>query len=392
MNTKKIQNLLNALHLDAWLIYQNQGTYEIGLNTLANDVCGIKDLVTRPWFCQIKRSGPPTWIYQSMEQDKFVHFLGKKLVYGSRDDLVRVLKQALPQSGRIAMEISSDANIPALSRVDYGTITLLKKLTRATIVSSQNLVGTYLSIWGKSGYQSHLKARNKLIKILNLTTAYLKHNLGKVTDLQLQKHIEELYVKQSLITLYHPVVASGKNTGNPHYFPSASKPVPIQKNELLLIDIWGKTKDHNSIFADVTTMFYTGRHVPDQIQSSWKTLKLARDTALNSIIKSLKAGHIPTGSNIDDAARAVVSKAGLKNYFVHRTGHNISTELHGFGPNLDNYETKDTRQLVLDSGYSIEPGIYTPYYGLRSEINIYISPDKKVIVTTPQPTEIQKII
>ncbi len=388
MRINQIQKLLKDYRLDAWLIYQYQGTDKDGLNPIADEVCGIKELVTRPWYCLIKKSEKtPTWILQSMEKDKFTHLRGKKMIYSSRNSLIEILKKALPKTGKVAMEITEKANIPALSRVDHGTITLIKSLTKAQIISSQDLVGAYLSKWGRRGLDSHKQTVKALVKILESVKQKVSQNLGQITDYELQILIEKQYQKHKLTSLYHPIVAVGVDTGNPHYFPTLNSAKKIKKDQLLLIDIWGKTRQAGSIYADITTMYYTGKIIPPEIQKAWEKLILARDAVLGYLLKNSKT----SGGKLDRIARDILEKEGYGQYFIHRTGHNLSGELHGWGPNLDSYETKDDRQLLLDTGYSIEPGIYTSKFGLRSEINIYLHPNGKVETTTPVPKEIQKI-
>ena len=306
MNTNKIITILKQNKIDAWLIYQNQGTYEVGQNPIATDVCELKELVTRPWFCLIQaNSKHPIWIYQSMEKDKFENLKGRKLVYGSRDSLINILKLSLPKNGTIALEITKNANIPLLSRVDQGTYELIRKCTNAKLVSSQDLVGQYLSDWGAQGLASHKSAILKLKKILRGVEIIVKNKLGIITDYELQMIIESLYAKYRLITLYHPVVASGKNSGNPHYFPNKEKPVVIKRNELVMIDIWGKEKTKKSVFADMTTMYYTGPNVPKEVLSAWNLLICSRNSALKYIQKNIKY-KIITGAEADNVSRRVL--------------------------------------------------------------------------------------
>lgn len=391
MKHKIAINLLKKRNIDAWLIYQSQGTYPIGMNPIASEICEITELITRPWFCLLKNNLKlPIWIYQSMESDKFKNVLGKKIDYSSRASLVSILSSILPSQGSIAMEISSKANIPLLSRVDYGTVKLIQSLTRAKIVSSQDLLGELTSKWGKIGLNAHKEAVCKLNSILDDTKLLIKSKLGRITDYQVQKYIESRYEYYKLQSIYHPVVASGKNTGNPHYFPSANKPVTIRNNDILLIDIWGKTNEPKSIYADITTMYFTGKTVPNKISCTWSSLIYSRDAVVKYLQKNVNK-KIIKGSDLDKIARKLIRKTGYEKYFIHRLGHNISSELHGYGPNLDSYETIDNRSLLFDSGYSVEPGIYTSKFGLRSEINIYISKTGIVTVTTPAPLEIEKI-
>jgi len=388
MNIKTIKGLLKKERLDAWLIYQCQGTFTVGLNLVANEICEITELVTRPWYCLIKNNGQISRIYQTMEAHLFKNLRGIKHVYTERASLLEMLNRVIPKGKRVAMEISEEANIPIMSRIDYETVRLIKKISKSQIVSSANIVGAYTSDWGASGLKSHLLAVKKLTAILKTVVKEIKRGMGSVTDYELQQLIENLYIKHSLITIYHPIVAVGKDTGNPHYFPSKNNQKIINKNNLVLIDIWGKTRQDNAIYADITTMIYTGKNVPPSIQIAWQELVNARNKTITYLRNNM--GNC-RGSTVDKIARDAISKNGFGRYFTHRLGHNLSTELHGWGPNLDNYETIDHRKLILNSGYSIEPGIYTSKFGLRTEINVYLNTNGVLTVTTPCPDEILKI-
>ena len=165
----------------------------------------------------------------------------------------------------------------------------------------------------------------------------------------------------------------------PHYEPLAGADLRLQAGQVLLLDLWGGPAV-GSVFADQTWIGFAGRAPDAEVRQVWQTVRGARDAAVALLRERWhtpgkgEAGRVPTGAEVDDAARAVIRAAGYAEYFVHRTGHSIDRDLHGSGPHIDNFETADDRALVPGVGFSVEPGVYLPgRFGMRSEINVFMS-------------------
>ena len=144
----------------------------------------------------------------------------------------------------------------------------------------------------------------------------------------------------------------------------------------MLIDIWGRVDKPGSVFYDITWTGVVGREPNEREQLVFETVRNARDAAIVKVEQAFAAGRTISGWEPDDAARAVIKAAGFGEFFTHRTGHNIAQEIHGPGAHLDNLETHDERRILPNTCFSVEPGIYLPEFGVRSEVNMLTAPGK----------------
>jgi Xaa-Pro aminopeptidase len=179
-------------------------------------------------------------------------------------------------------------------------------------------------------------------------------------------------------------VAVNANAGNPHYEPSAQHSAPIRNGDLLLLDLWCREKGPEAVYADITWMGFVGKSVPGRYDDVWQAVAGARDAAIRHVLEGSKEGRLLRGCDVDDVARAFIRDRGYDRFFIHRTGHNVGREVHGNGAHLDNLETRDERRLIPGTGFTIEPGIYLPEYGIRSEVNLYISGNGAEVTTSVQ--------
>jgi Xaa-Pro aminopeptidase len=190
------------------------------------------------------------------------------------------------------------------------------------------------------------------------------------------------FKKRGLVTSSDPNCSVNANSANPHYEPTKEINSPLYKGDYVLLDLWAKKDKPRSVYADITWMGFLGEIVPDEFEKIFRIVKGGRDAALDFVRSSIKAGKVIHGYEVDDAARNFITQHGYGEYFVHRTGHSIGEEVHGNGTNMDNLETRDERTIIPQTSFSIEPGIYLrDKYGIRSEIDVYISKDREVIVT-----------
>ncbi len=384
----RIQHALAESNLDGWLFYSFRGSDPIAANILSTG--GEGHIATRRWYYFIPRTGEPTKLVHSIERDTLDHLPGKKLIYLPWQQLHSLLKSTLTEHSaapRIAMQYSPSAAIPYLSRVDAGTIELIRSFG-VEIVSSANLVQQFESAWNDEQLSMHDESARGLYESVHAAFAEIGRRTKEgipTTEYDIQQFIMGCFADRGMITRDPPIVAVNANSAMPHYEPTPHRHSPIHEGDFVLIDLWAKLDKPNSVYADITWTSFVGATVPDEVNRVFTVVRDARDAATNFVKENFAAGRTVYGWQVDDVCRAVIVDAGYGDYFIHRTGHNIHTEVHGNGANIDNLETKDERVLIPRTCFSIEPGIYLEgKFGVRSEIDVYVS-ESEARVTGGEP-------
>jgi Xaa-Pro dipeptidase len=385
----EMQKDLRNAKVDGWLFYDFRGR-----DPIAHRILGLPPAMrTRRWFYFVPAKGAPKKLVHKIEAGALDAVPGDKLYYASQEELRNNLKKALGKSKQVAMQYSPKNAIPYVAMVDAGTIELVKSLG-AKVVSSADLVQKYEACWTAVQLESHLAAGKEIDRIVRETFDYAaKCVKGKtpLNEYELKEFILRKFEEACITTEEGPDVAVNANASDPHYGPTREKSSPIREGDLLLLDVWGKQKAEDSVYYDVTWIGFLGAKVPEKYAKVFQVLREARDRAVELIRGSVKAGKPLQGWQVDKAARAVVEKAGYGKYFFHRTGHSIGTSVHGNGVNMDGLETMDVRHLIPHTCNSVEPGIYMPEFGMRSEVDVYID-DKDARVTGAMQTEILPLL
>ena len=371
--------------LDGWLIYDFHGRNSLGLELLGIDP---NQLLSRRFYYWIPKQGSPLKIVHNIEAQTLKHLPGDQITYESWQSLDLALASAMRGQKRIAMEHSPMGAIPVLSKLDAGLYEWLQG-KKIEVVNSWVIAKNFICRWNATQLKAHKDAAKFLQKTFDKSFEKVQKALTsrkKVTECSLQQDILDDFETHNFITEHAPVVAVGQNSASPHYSPTKEVDTRITKDSLLLIDIWCKKNNETAPFADFTQVAYFGKNPPAEMIKVYNTVKAAQDAGIEYVQKSLKQGKEVLGCDVDDVCRKLIQKHGYAKYFVHRTGHNIHTMLHGLGPNIDNYETHDTRPLMARTCYSVEPGIYIPEaFGIRLECNIFIHDDLSVEVTGRTP-------
>ena len=378
-----VQAALSDAGVDGWLIFDFHG-----LNPIARGVLSLNGMATRRTFVLIPREGRPAAITHAIEQGPWRDWPSQwgKTTYSSWRMLEDQLKK-LVSGKQVAMEYSPGDSIPYLDRVPAGVLEMVRA-AGATVVSSGELVSRFYAVWSDENLASHRRAAEVIAGIAMEAGASAGEKAkGKfpLNEYELQRWILDRFAIEGLETDHGPIVAIGANAANPHYEPSPDQSPTISRGEILLIDLWAKEK--NGLFADQTWMFSLGEP-GERDEKVWTAIRGARDAALDLLRERIGTGTPVRGSEVDDAARAVITSAGFGDSFPHRTGHSIDPQdLHGSGPHIDNLETREERLLIPGIGFSIEPGVYLPGdVGMRSEVNCYVGQDELVVT----PAAIQK--
>jgi Xaa-Pro aminopeptidase len=382
LNVPALQAALRERNIDAWLLYDFRH-----MNPIANRIAGIAEdrHTTRRWFGLVPAEGEPRWLHSAIEAHVFADLPGTKTAFVGWRDLESSLGDMLRGRSRVAMEYSPRNAIPYVARVDAGTIELVRGLG-VEVVSSADLVQVFEARWGADGLASHERAGKHLGEIASLAHQWVREavaNGGTIHEADLQARMVAEYERRGLVTNGPPIVARNAHAGNPHFEGTRENSEPIGEGDVLLTDLWAKEKGADAVYSDITWMAFVGRTIPADVQHVWDVVMGARDAGIKHVTDACARGETVRGADVDDATRAVVQKAGLEKFFIHRTGHSIGLETHGNGANIDNLETRDERVLIPDTGFSIEPGVYQPKFGVRSEIDMYIDPQGKARVSSP---------
>jgi Xaa-Pro dipeptidase len=379
MNLETIQASLKELGLPAWLLYDFHGS-----NPIARHVAGIgpERLVTRRWFGLLPAQGEPVWLHHAIEAHLFADLPGRRIAFVGYRELQERLREILKGYDRVAMEYVPLGAIPYVSRVDAGTVEMVRA-AGPTVVPSADLVQYCEARWSAEGLASHRRAAQGLREVLQATFQEVTARVGggqEPTEHAIQQFMMEQFRARRMFA-EPPIVAVNAHAGNPHYEPRAEGSAPIRRGDLLLLDLWCREEKEGSIWADITWMAYLGNKVPEKQREVWDIVAGARDAAVSFLKETVARGKSVHGSEVDEVTRDHIRKRGYAERFLHRTGHSIGFEVHGNGCNIDALETIDDRRLIPRTGFSIEPGIYLPEFGIRSEIDVYMD-ERSVEVTT----------
>lgn len=387
---RAIQAELRASKIDGWLFYDHHHRDPIAANVLG---LGSNGMATRRWFYFIPAKGEPRKLVHRIEQGALDAVPGRKLVYSGWEELHKLLPKLLAGSTKVAMQYSPENNIPYIGLVDAGTVELVRKLKKR-IVSSADLVQKFEASWSSEQLESHLSAGKIVDRItqdaFDRAATFVREG-RPLSEFELQQWILEQFRANDLHAADPPIVAVQPNNGNPHYEPTAHESCPIRAGDLLLLDIWAKSAQPNSVYYDITWMGYLGERVPDSYAKIFRIVRQARDGAVQFIKDSVTKSREIRGWEVDRVARETIRKASYGKFFVHRTGHSIGQEVHGNGANMDGLETRDDRRIVPHTCFSIEPGIYLPEFGVRSEVNVHVG-EKEARVTGPVQDEILPLL
>jgi len=374
-----LQKTLAAEGVDGWLLYDFHGS-----NPIAVNIAGLAGKhTTRRWYYFIPATGTPKKLVHAIEPNTLNGLPGNRSTYAGRLQLEQGVSEMLRGCKVIAMEYSPECAIPYLSRVDGGTIDFVRRLGMR-IVSSGDLVGRFEAAWNAAQIATHRTASEKLYRIKDRAFEYVGAKLSAgdaLHEYEVQQMMVQWCGEEGLVADAAPLVAAQENAGNPHYAPARDVSRPIRPNELLLLDLWGKLEQPGSVYADITWTGFAG-DPPADIARAFGVIVAGRDAAIRKVQTGVAAGQPVHGWEVDRAARDVITQAGYGDQFIHRTGHSLGEEVHGNGVHMDDYETHDDRRLVPGTGFTIEPGIYTPTFGVRTEVNMVVG-DRSADVTGP---------
>jgi Xaa-Pro aminopeptidase len=368
---------------DGWLLFDFQGH-----NPIAGRMLGLRGLGSRRIFVLLRPGEEPVAVAHKIELQPLRGFPGRVVPYARWEELHAALGE-LVRGKTVAMEVSPRNGVPYLDRVPHGVIELVESLG-GQVVSSEPLVTHFVATWSAEEATGHFKAAEVLARIAREALGFAVRRGGTgLTETELQQRVMGEMEREGIAADHPPIVAFGSNAVDGHYEPSPGKDRALGKDEIVLIDLFGRYP--GAISADQTWMGFSGPVPPDEVRQVWAAVRDGRDAALDLINRAGAEGRSLHGYQVDRAARDVIEKAGFGEYFVHRTGHSIDQDLHGSGPHMDDFETKDDRIILPGCGFSVEPGVYLPgRFGVRSEVNVFWS--EQGPLATPSEIQTQLIV
>ncbi len=390
----RLQRTLQTMaDVDGWLFYDFRHSDPLAYRVLLLDPARH---VTRRWYYWVPTTGAPVKLVHRIEPRALDPLPGDVRQYVSWESQQEELRRLLKGSRLVAMQYSPMNAIPYVSRVDAGTIDLIRSFG-TTVITSADLVQTFEAVWTEEQLISHRVAADILRRVVDETFREVAEAMSSgraLTERALQQFMLGRFQVHGVVTASPPIVAVNAHSADPHYEPTPEQSLPIQQGDLILIDLWAKQPHQaDAVYADITWTGYVGATVPARHEEVFQVVRRARDAAVDFVRGRAQTGSLPCGWEVDDVCRQVIRTAGFGDQFVHRTGHSIGEEVHGNGANIDNLETQDGRRLLPNTCFSIEPGIYlTGEFGIRSEVDVYVAERDALVFGQPVQTQIVPIL
>jgi Xaa-Pro dipeptidase len=379
MRLEQIQAALRDEGLDGWLFFDHHRRDPLAYRVLQFTP---GSMVTRRWFYYIPANGEPRGLVHKIEAQTLAALPGRHSVYAGWSTLVDGLKTLLGDGRRVAMQYSPNCAVPYVAMVDAGTVELVRGLG-VEVITSANLIQVFESRWTEEQLVMHLEAARKVDTIRRQAFERVGVKLRaneRVTEWEMQQFILSRFAEEGLTTDHGPDIAVNANASNPHYEPKQDASAEIKCGDLVLMDMWAKLDRPEAVFYDITWVGFCGQEAPSQVERVFTVVRDARDRAIVRVKDAVREKRELRGFEVDDAAREYVRAQGFEEFFFHRTGHSIGTEVHGSGANMDNLETHDERRVIPWTCFSVEPGIYLPEFGIRLEVDVFVG-DREARVT-----------
>jgi Xaa-Pro aminopeptidase len=375
-----IQAALRQFGFDGWLLYDFRG-----LNVLAHRVLRLDPgaVGSRRFAYCVPAQGEPRKLVHRIEAGALDHLPGEKTVYLRWQEFEAGIAHLLDGLKTVAMEYSERNGNPYVSRVDAGTVEIVRGCG-ATVGSSGNLIQLFEATLSPRQQQLHLEAAVHTDAAYTKAWSAIRERCaggGEISEAEVRGVIMDHFAAHGLTTYHPPIVSDDAHSGQPHYETGTGQDTAIRTGRFVLIDLWAKHNDPDGVYSDLTRVGYVGQSVPERYQEIFRIVAAARDAAIECVRSAFASGKELRGAEVDDACRRVIDEAGYGSAFVHRTGHSIGREVHGSGAHMDNLETREDRLVLPNTLFSIEPGIYLPEFGVRSEIDVLVEADGTVRVT-----------
>ena len=379
MNLELIQQELRNQKLDGWLFFDHHARDPLAYRVLG---LSVPKAPSRRWYYMIPAQGEPMGMEHRIERGMLGTLPGERIAYSSWTEQVGALRKLTAGLKRVAMQYSPQCAIPYVAMVDAGTVELVRSVG-VEVVSSAELIQVFEARWTPDALESHLeagrrvdRARAQAFELIHERT----RNGAPLREVDVKLFVREAFEKAGMVTDSGPIVGVNANASNPHYEPTEENTAPIRSGDWVLLDMWAKLDRPGAVYYDITWTAYCGDAPPNKIRNVFAVVTGARDAGIQRVVDAVASRYPLRGFEVDDATRSYIDSRGFGEYFTHRTGHSIGQEVHGSGANMDNFETHDERRVSPWTCFSIEPGVYLPEFGVRSEVNMFVG-DNEARVT-----------
>ena len=384
MDLERIQQELRSQKLDGWLFFDHHHRDPLAYRVLGLPF-GAKG-PSRRWYYMIPSVGEPAGMEHRIERNQLAGLPGEIIAYSTWEEQRTALARLVAGRRRVAMQYSPMCAVPYVSNVDAGTVELVRSLG-VEVVTSAELIQVFEARWSPAQKESHFEAGRRVDKVRAAAFELIRErtrNGAALDEYEVQRFVREGFAKAGMVTDSGPIVGCNANASNPHYEPSETVTSPIKSGDWVLLDMWAKLDQPDATYYDITWTAFCGDNPTDEMRNVFTVVTGARDAAIERVQNAVAGRHELRGFEVDDACRAVIEHAGYGEYFTHRTGHSIGVEVHGNGANMDNFETHDERRVMPWSCFSVEPGVYLPAFGVRSEINMFVGDDEALVTGDKQ--------
>lgn len=366
----EIQAELRKRQMPAWLFYDHHHRDAVSYRIL-----GLPEslMVSRRWFYLIPARGEPVKLVHRIEPHHLDELPGEKRIYAAWQELVDRLRDMLSGLPAVAMQFSPNNMVFIVSTADAGTVDLIRSFG-VDVISSANLVARFEATWSEEQIRSHFAAAQAIDRIMTGVFPEIRRRVrnGGTNEFEIQQWLVEAFSREELTADGPPIVAVNENSSDPHYVPASDRSLPIREADVVLLDVWGKKNTPGAVYYDISWTGFIGSSLPERVGKIFEIVRQSRDAGIEKVTTTIAAGKKLAGWEVDKAARDVLKVAGYGTYLNNRVGHSIGTQVHGNGANMDNFESHDEREVLPNSCFSIEPGIYLPEFGLRSEVNMLV--------------------
>jgi Xaa-Pro dipeptidase len=374
LNLARIQQEIRNQNLDGWLFFDHHLRDPLAYRVLGLPAKGP----SRRWYYLIPAEGEPIGMEHRIERGQLGSLPGGRIPYSTWAEQRAALAKLLAGRHRVAMQYSPMCAVPYVSNVDAGTVELVRSLG-VEVASSAELIQVFEARWTPEQMETHFEAGRRVDKVRAAAFQLIRErtrNGAPLQEVEVQNFVRDEFTRAGMVTDHGPIVGCNANASNPHYEPSQSVTSPIHAGDWVLLDMWAKLDQSDAVYYDITWTAFCGDNPTDEMRNVFRVVTGARDAAIQRVQTAIAGRQTLHGYEVDDACRAVINQAGYGEYFTHRTGHSIGVEVHGNGANMDNFETHDDRKVMPWSCFSVEPGVYLPAFGVRSEINMFIGEDE----------------